>query len=103
VQHIVVVFHEGRWAPWTGEDVEFSAGGGQHLLKKWNSIFPVVLDAEGFQLFVALAYIGVAAAGEIAAVNVCARKLIADTVLVVEIGGEQLALSVFRQQCERLG
>ena len=62
VQHIVVIFHEGWWTPRTAEDVELTASGGQHLLDKRDPIFLVMLDAEGLQLLVTLADIGVAGA-----------------------------------------
>ena len=103
MQHIVVVFHECRRAPGAGKDVKFSARHCQRLLDERDPISPVMAQAEGFQLFVALIYVGVAGAREITTVNVCAGKLVANAFLVVEISGQNLALLLFRQHRKRFG
>src|SRR6185503_10105128 len=36
-QHVVIVFHEGGWAPGAREDVEPVAGRRQHLLDEGNA------------------------------------------------------------------
>src|SRR6185312_7429765 len=101
-QHVVVVFHESRRAPGTGEDVEFSARGSQRLFDKWYSILPIVADAERLQTLVALSYVGVAAAREITTMNICPRQLVPNAALFVEVGIQKLLLLFLRQHCKRL-
>src|SRR2546422_4269660 len=59
VQHIVVVFHEGRWTPRTAEDVELTASGGQYLLDKRDPI-SLVVDRKSTRLNSSHGYISYA-------------------------------------------
>src|SRR6202022_3563316 len=44
MQHVVVGLHECRWTPWTAEERELSAGGGERPLDEGNAELPVVVD-----------------------------------------------------------
>src|SRR3989441_11652021 len=78
VQHVVVVFHEGRRAPGAGEQLEPVPARGHRSPNERDPEPQVVRDGEGGQVLVPLVDVRVALAREVTAVDVGAAQGIPD-------------------------
>ena len=102
VQHVAIRLHECRRTPRAGEERELSAGRREHLLDEWDAELSVVRDAERLERLVAFVDVRVAGGGEVAAVDVRAPERVADPLVGIVVGIEQLALLRRRELGEGL-
>jgi hypothetical protein len=102
VQHVVVVLHECWRAPGTGEQLEPVATRGHRTLDERDLELEVVRDRERFERSVALVDVGVAAAREVATVDVGSGEGVSDPALGIVVRCQHLSLLGFRQFRERL-
>src|SRR3989441_3718919 len=103
VQHVVVVFHEGRRAPGAGEQLEPVPARGHRSPNERDPEPQVVRDGEGGQVLVPLVDVRVALAREVTAVDVGPAQGIPDHPVGAVIRLQQLFLSCSGQFREGLG
>ena len=103
VQHVVVVLHERRRAPGTGEELQPVAARGHRPLDERDLVAQIVGDREGRQGRVALGDVRVALAREITAVDVGPTQGVPDPAIGAVIRRDHVVLPRGGQLGKRLG
>ena len=103
VKHVIVGFHPGGRTPGAGIKGEIVARRRHGRFDERDPVFLVRGDAEGSEVGVAVADVGVAGAGEIAAVDGGPAQRVTDAAFRIEVGLQDFALLVLGHFIECFG